>query len=137
MEELDAALFNMRKAIEAVCTSIIQKENFKTDSRKPNLEQKLSTIANKINANEFSMPRPLSLEMMHVQKIGNYATHDQEDEIPVSKASAQAALILTKEIKDWYFGHYNMHRSWNIHDHQIAGYTHLFIFIFSYLFFSN
>ena len=108
MNEPDAALNSLRKAVEAICTSVIQKENFPTNARKPTLDEKLAIISNKINSKEFNMPRHLSLEMMHVQKIGNHASHDQGDEIPISKASAQAALIQMREIKSWYFSHYDL-----------------------------
>jgi hypothetical protein len=108
MDEPDAALNSLRKAVEAICTSVIQKENFPSNARKPTLDEKLAIISNKINSKEFNMPRHLSLEMMHVQKIGNHASHDQGDEIPISNASAQAALIQMKEIKSWYFSHYEI-----------------------------
>ena len=108
MDEPDAALNSLRKAVEAICTSIIQRENFPSNARKPTLDEKLAIISNKINSKEFNMPRHLSLEMMHVQKIGNHASHDQGDETPISNASAQAALIQMKEIKSWYFSHYDL-----------------------------
>ena len=108
MEESDAALNFMRKALEAICNDIITREEFKIEAKRPELNDKILEISRKIKIKEFSMPKHLSFAMKHIQDIGNHASHDNEDEIPISTASAKAALIQINEVNNWYSSQYNL-----------------------------
>jgi hypothetical protein len=109
INEPDAALNNLRKGIEAISNEIIKIEKFVIQAKRPELNDKILEISRQIKNKAFSMPKHLTYAMQHIQTIGNHASHDQEDEIPISKASAEAALIQMREIKDWYFSHYDLH----------------------------
>ena len=108
INEPDAALNNLRKGIEAISNEIIKIEKFVIQAKRPELNDKILEISRQIKKKAFTMPKHLTYAMQHIQAIGNHASHDQEDEIPISKTSAEAALIQMKEIKDWYFSHYGL-----------------------------
>ena len=108
INEPDAALNNLRKGIEAISNDIIKREKFVIQAKRPELNDKILEISRQIKNKAFSMPKHLTFAMQHIQAIGNHASHDQEDEIPISKTSAEAALIQMREIKDWYFSNYDL-----------------------------
>ena len=108
LEMPEPALTEIRKALEGVCNDVIKRENFTVEGKNPQLEQKMQEIFCRVKAKELSIPKSLSLDMMHIQRIGNHASHDQGEEIPISIGSASAALIQVKELAKWYFSNYGL-----------------------------
>ena len=108
MDEADAALNQMRKALEAVCNDVIKREDFKIEAKRPELNDKILEISKKIKSKELKMPKHLSFALKYIQDIGNHASHDQGEEIPISIGSASAALIQVKELAKWYFSNYGL-----------------------------
>jgi hypothetical protein len=108
LEMPEPALTEIRKALEGVCNDVIKRENFTVEGKNPQLEQKMQEIFCRVKAKELSIPKSLSIDMVHIQRIGNHASHDQGEEIPISIGSASAALIQVKELAKWYFSNYGL-----------------------------
>jgi hypothetical protein len=100
-------LNNVRKAIEAICTDLLDDDSRRDtggkSKRKPStafrgLEDKLSELRQR-----KILPQKIVIQLETMQKFGNFASHDQEDDLDeVTVEMANANLTFLIEVISWY-----------------------------------
>jgi hypothetical protein len=95
--EPEHRLMDSRKFAEAICRGLYTQETGKQPDKPMTLDNYMEFFKNKKLPLAYIYP-----QLETIQKLGNFASHDQHNEEPITLAYIQSALSAADVLMNWY-----------------------------------